>query len=384
MDLASHYHSFYVKNEQWYRTTRVVQSIVSVLTIPLTSTVCSSAAVVFVQHNRQSFGLSIRQVMTLADKGWLDPKTYVRIFPLFTSSGWKRYGSSFLLVAIVLNIFGSAISPVQELFLNTNTIKTATSPQMVEFLFDFADKFTILGDPKNINYTNLIPAITRSALTTATNTQPQVQLWQGAGYTCNVLDIDGDGSVPFSCGRGNTFNNMSTMQDPFLAEVPDGFNTGLIRQFIPRINSTANYVQISENEYPTGCSTKPGAFFVDYNNITAQTLPGSLVWGLQACMPANLTYSPWKPTHERQDFTEGLFLNVTLINYDDIVEGESSSVANHSYYKVTVQTTGGYFELPNYMNNGIAGPLLNVDPSKVCGSDCAREGDIGKSISDIS
>jgi hypothetical protein len=375
---STNYHSLYIKNERWYRTARVIQSIVSVLTIPLTSTVCSSAAVVFVQHNRRSFGLSIRQVMTLADKGWLSPAIYMRILPLFTSRGWKQYGSSFLLLAIILNIFGGIISPMQELFLSTNTIKTPTWPEEVPSLFDFADKFTFNGgsDLHAVDG-NLIPVMTRSALTSATNTQPQSQLWQGAGFTCNVLDLDVP--VPPSCGKGATFGNISTLHDPFLAEIPDGFNTGLVRQFIPRINSTAEYMEISEGDYPTGCDDKPSAFFVDYSNITTLSQSYSQAWGLQACMPANLSVSPWKPTRERQDFTEELFLNVTLVNYEI---GEDTGY-NHAYYKVTVRTTGGYFELPNYMNNGVAGPLLDHDPNEVCGNDCEVEGDNMNFMPDI-
>lgn len=49
--------SLFIMNQNCYRAARVLQSIVNVLTIPLTSTVCSSAAVIFVQHNQKSFGL---------------------------------------------------------------------------------------------------------------------------------------------------------------------------------------------------------------------------------------------------------------------------------------------------------------------------------------
>ncbi len=48
------FHALFIKNEKWYRTARLIQSIVSVLTIPMTSAVCSAAAVIFVQRNRQS------------------------------------------------------------------------------------------------------------------------------------------------------------------------------------------------------------------------------------------------------------------------------------------------------------------------------------------
>lgn len=75
-------------------------------------------------------------------------------------------------------------------------------------------------------------------------------------------------------------------------------------------------------------------------------------------MPGNQSVSPWKAQHMRQDFREEMYLNISL--GDD----ESSSTHAGVYYsKISVDTTAGFFELPNYMNGGIAGPLLEDDPS---------------------
>ena len=93
--------------------------------------------------------------------------------------------------------------------------------------------------------------------------------------------------------------------------------------------------------------------------------------GLQACMPGNLTKSPWKSTRDRQDFTEELFLNVALIQYN--LNTANTDQQNIVLYKVTVDTTAGYFELPNYLNGEVAGPLLENDPNSLCGEHCERE-----------
>ena len=66
------YHSLYESSEQYYRVARVVQSIVAVLTIPLTSAVCARAAIAFLQYGRLSRGMTMRQMMVLADKSWND------------------------------------------------------------------------------------------------------------------------------------------------------------------------------------------------------------------------------------------------------------------------------------------------------------------------
>lgn len=379
---AKYIPSLFTKNQRWYRAARVLQSIVSVLTIPLTSAVCSSAAVIFVQHNQKSFGLSIRQVMTLADKGWTDPATYARTF--LTWKGWKRYGSSCLLLAMLLSILGGVISPLQEVFLSTKTIKIPTWPQAISELLDIPDQWHSANEEGSRD-DNLIVVMTRGALTTATNTQPQAQLWQGAGFTCDTLKIldraangSSDGAIPSSCGKGVTFGNVSSLNDPFLAELPSGYNTGLILQFIPRINSTARYEVVSAAEYPTDCDTIPGAFSVDYGNVsTADNYTQR--WTLQACMPADLRQSPWRSTRDRQDFSEELYINLTTKGFMNL----PATPPEGSLHRVTVNTTAGYFELPNYMNGGVVGPLLAKDPNSLCGADCEMEGLGGNFVPDI-
>jgi hypothetical protein len=69
----------FVKSEVIYRVARTVQAVVGVLTIPLTSAVCSAAAVVFAQTNRWERKLTMRQTITLADKGWTDPATIIKL-----------------------------------------------------------------------------------------------------------------------------------------------------------------------------------------------------------------------------------------------------------------------------------------------------------------
>jgi len=91
------------RTERWVRAAGFIRSTVTVLTIPLTSTVCSKAAVVFAQHGGwKSQSLSLRQTMILADRGWTDPTVYARLL----SGSFKQHAMSFLVMAIFLNILG--------------------------------------------------------------------------------------------------------------------------------------------------------------------------------------------------------------------------------------------------------------------------------------
>jgi hypothetical protein len=372
----SHDQVLYIRNERWYRAARIIQSIVSVLTIPLTSAVCSSAAVIFIQRRQAHGRLSIRQVMTLADKGWTDLPTYARILPLFATDGWKRYGSSFLLLAMFVNILGSVISPLQQIFLSTTTIKRPTEISSINGLFDFSSTWWKLVQDVNSLGSNDVVVLTRSALTSATASQPMAQLWPGIDMSCNLDSKSSGGSQNCDMGAFLTLGNISALPDSFIAQLPNTFDTGLIRQFIPRINSSARYETIEESDFPNACDRIPGSFFVDYSyvntNYTGDFGPeyfrdAQFGWGLKACMPANVANS-WNSTRDRQDFSEELHLNVTVLN---LTSGNIES----GFYKITLDTTAGYFELPNYMNQGVAGPLLDKDPIAVCGDedDCVYE-----------
>lgn len=93
----------YVRNEEYFQRARIIQALTSVLTIPLTSALCSKAAVAFFQR-KASVGLSMRKLTTMADRGWTDPETILKVF----LGGWQKYGSPFLLFAILLNGLGTS------------------------------------------------------------------------------------------------------------------------------------------------------------------------------------------------------------------------------------------------------------------------------------
>jgi hypothetical protein len=96
------FHAIFTRSNRYLRAAQFIRSAVSVTTIPLISAVCSKAAVLFAQRRHQTT-LSLRQTMTLADRGWTDPSIYFRLL----SGGFKQHATSFLVLAIFLNILGS-------------------------------------------------------------------------------------------------------------------------------------------------------------------------------------------------------------------------------------------------------------------------------------
>jgi hypothetical protein len=57
-----------LNSEKWIPAVRALRAIAAVLTFPVASAVCASAAVVFVERNASKSRLNIRQVMLLADR----------------------------------------------------------------------------------------------------------------------------------------------------------------------------------------------------------------------------------------------------------------------------------------------------------------------------
>ncbi|KAI5364563.1 Putative major facilitator, sugar transporter, major facilitator superfamily [Septoria linicola] len=345
-------HSTYALNERIFRVARVMQAIIAVSTIPLTSAVCSTAAVTFMQRSRQHGSLSLRKTMVLADKGWADFEIYTQLL-----RGRAR----------------SSLSPLQSIFTTTKTVQTPAHLGQLQKLTDILDR--IDGSKSNLVSDVIGPAQLRSSLISTTSTDPQSRLWSANG----ALNCTGAGSGDVAaCAFGQvSLANMSQLNDPFLAQLPAGFSTGLVRQFMPRINSSVFRSRITADEFPADCQDLTNSFHANYSTaVMTGYSNGSEVgisWSLVACMPADQRKSLWNATRARQDFSEKLYLNMTAFDPTPS-KLDWNSDQSSGLFKIELRTTTGYFELPNLMNGNIPGPLLNDDPSLHCGRDCVLQG----------
>ena len=80
--------SHYETTDNWRKAASVGQSILGVISIPVTSAICAKAAAVYCQRtsNAQAPSLSLRQMLALADKGWSDSATLLDLIRPSTSS----------------------------------------------------------------------------------------------------------------------------------------------------------------------------------------------------------------------------------------------------------------------------------------------------------
>ena len=90
-------------NRSWITAAKVLRSISGVLAIPVTTAICTRAAVIYTQRRpRGRRGPTLRQVMVLADKAWADPQLVWHLV------NWRRSGSGFLLGAVLLTLLGES------------------------------------------------------------------------------------------------------------------------------------------------------------------------------------------------------------------------------------------------------------------------------------
>ena len=248
---------------------------------------------------------------------------------------------------------------MQQLFLSYKTIKRVQSfPTDLGIINQISDLFS--SDDDGDGDDGLSTVKLRSNLASAVNDEVQTRLWSRNNDIVSLEDRveNSDAYSLLETKSQNTLANLSIITDPFWAELPSSTTTGLLQQFAPRINSTAKWENNSDAMLPAGCHPSSDAFYLHYM-YQYEDIFG---YDIQICMPGNVSKSPWKNQNNRQDISEELYLTMKFSN------SESSGLApigvNSGTFsrKLTLQTTMGYFELPNYANDGFPGPLIEGDP----------------------
>jgi hypothetical protein len=85
------------KHENFIRAAQIAQAITALLTIPVTSAICSMVLVSFIQTGSLRTRLNMRQTMALADQGWISPRIWTKLakvgsLPLYLAFGLTLVG----------------------------------------------------------------------------------------------------------------------------------------------------------------------------------------------------------------------------------------------------------------------------------------------------
>ena len=197
-----------------------------------------------------------------------------------------------------------------------------------------------------------------SSTITGKLTDKQPFLWSSKQSSSSIL------SVGENITNSSSFNDIPISQ--FIATFPIGTDTGVIRELALRLNVSVRCELVPQSDFPSPC---PGDSPFDQTftniNISTSTPFGDLDhphYRARVCAPGNIESSPWKDTSDRQDISEELWLDYqrTLSPADSLwgITDGGSNYTQHCYGDSTL----GYFELPNYWNGHVVGPLLDKVP----------------------
>lgn len=207
-------------------------------------------------------------------------------------------------------------------------------------------------EPSDMAYApgNLMARQVRNQLSTFSNLRTLDHIWP------NVAGM-GDNWVMNLGDMLYYYQRTSVKNIPFyVSNFPQSFNTGVLREHAVRFNSTASCEMVPRSWFPSSCpGTNPLAG--EFSSRETQN---------RFCVPGDYTVHPWTIDRDRQDITEELWVDNYIPYGSQVLDVESfatSNVKNLTLHCVA-STTRGYFELPNYHNDGEAGPLLTRWPSQ--------------------
>ncbi|KAI4943207.1 hypothetical protein J4E91_009647 [Alternaria rosae] len=327
------------KHERALKAAQILQAVVALLAIPVTSAICSMALAAYIQAGSSRTKLNLRQTMALADQGWISPRIWTRC---------SKVGSLPLYFAFALTLVGAIFPILQTTFvqITPTRIPTRSTQSSLSRVADISALISNTNDGTNTAVVRL-----RSILESHAERDYEPHLWideQKDGldnYRCYDTS-----SASANCNHfGRSLYLLDEMtSDTWFSPVPSGFSTGVDAdpQYAPRLNTTIEYRNMTGTEWPTECGRdKKDAFFVQYHGGDDDYRE----FDIMACIPANISDTPWQATYDRQDITEDLFLAISV----------PAMLRAPAMWRITARSTLGYFELPNVKNGNRAGPLLD-------------------------
>lgn len=216
-----------------------------------------------------------------------------------------------------------------------------------------------LGDqvtPQDLSYITNYSVMDNIISSTITGKLSDKQPFLWSTNSPNITSVDAN------ITDSSSFNNIPKVQ--FIATFPVGTDTGVLRELALRLNMSVSCSLVPQSDFPSTC---PGhvPLYQTFSNIKSSTSGpfGDLSnprYHAQMCAPGNTRLSPWNNTSDRQDITEEFWLDYQQTPHDGIWgnRDESSNYTQNCYGNSTL----GYFELPNYWNGHVAGPLLDKVP----------------------
>lgn len=189
-----------------------------------------------------------------------------------------------------------------------------------------------------------------SSTITARLSDKQPYLWSSDQDRLRLTSLDSDmnySSESFKIPKGQ-----------FFATIPVGTDTGVLRYIALRLNTSVSCTTVPQSDFPSIC---PGAspFSQTFSNPCGDS--DRLCYRARICVPGQTSSCPWKDTPDAQSISEELWLDYqgTKLSQDGLMTTDGKvNYTQHCYGNSTL----GHFEIPNYWNGHVTGPLLETLP----------------------
>ncbi|KAH6017010.1 hypothetical protein HBI82_111500 [Parastagonospora nodorum] len=285
--------------EKWAISVNVLNSIGSLITIPVLSTLIAQVAVVYSHQHHKDSDYRLQYLVAFADRGWTDA------FTLFKSWKWpggmSNGARNLLFFAALTIIIGSIQQPLYQILVPMENILVPTCHDTGYMGYLIYQRFLLQSEcsrkvlpAKEIGW-DMEP--TQMALTYQYEIFPQLV---GELAVASLDDVKPNLWNNASDSAANKLLLRDHESGAFVAALEQGSSTGVLRQHIMRLNSSVECQRIQRAAFPSPC---PGErpftrAFSHGNNMT------------RICTPRSRGLSPWTMSRSRQDIVEGLYIDI--------------------------------------------------------------------------
>ena len=340
--------------------------------VPVLSAVLAQAAVLFCQRRKPDETLSLGDMFALADRGWTNASLIWSSIRTRPSMPGGKSSAAFLLPAACLIILGAIQQPLYQILVRVSTVSVVTCKDIPSwYRFENCTGSQLYGEVgrdlepaqmANAEYSVMLSRVS-SGLASISGHESQPRLWS-ANTTQKAADdkFSGDDIVPDSLNhwvfqrKANSTPKTDPVPDFFVAGVPAGTTTGVLRQHLMRLSSSIRCQEVDPGEFPSQC---PGD---QPFNVTLEQV---WVTHMRICVPGDYTAFPWNLNRSRQEHVEELYIDVVDKGdtFDDHPTHPTPNISHTIHCSAT--TTRGYFEMGNDWNHNTYGPLLEQWPDAV-------------------
>jgi len=347
--------------------------------VPVLSAILAQAAVIYCQRRKPDEFLSLKDMFAIADRGWTNPYVVwnsLRTRPAKLRALGRKTRARFLVPAACLIVLGAIQQPLYQVLVRVGTVSVFTSTCLPSW-YSYnkwcdspgewgPDIYKEIGrdlEPETMATVEHLPMLSRviSGLAAFSDSEQQFRLWSINATYKRPDTWDGWGLPWDSLSHWLFMRKVRFYDDPipdfFVAGLPRGTTTGVLRQHLMRLNSSVVCDEVDPSDFPSPC---PG------DRPLAVSWQGVFEKNVRICVPGNYTAFPWTLDRSRQDYIEEIYIDVNHTRTFHPYRRYGGPLSNASYsVRCTATTTRGYFELGNNFNNNTYGPLIEQWPRAV-------------------